>query len=60
MKEENLMDLEGVGGPPGDGVPNDLKQMLESGCVIDVDICDAVATVHKKRIAEGFRSDPPS
>ena len=49
MKEENLMDLEGVGGPPGDGVPNDLKQMLESGCVIDVDICDAVATVHKKR-----------
>ena len=43
------MDLEWVGGPPGDGVPNDLKQMFESARVIDVDICDAVATIHEKR-----------
>ena len=37
-----------MGGAPSDGVPNDLKQMLESGCVVDIDISDAIIAIHEK------------
>ena len=48
MKDKNLMDVEGVGGSSGDRVPHNLKQMLESGRIVDVDISDTIVAIHEE------------
>ena len=37
-----------MGGASSDGVPHDLKQMLEPGCVVNIDISDAITAIHEK------------
>lgn len=48
MKDENLMNVERVGWPFGDGVAHNLKQILESGCIVDVDLSNTLVAIHEE------------